>query len=214
MTGSEVVNSDGSVTVTASWKRPQPGRSDAHHHRAREGDFQISVQDISETEGNLTGYAQPQVGIIIRQSAALGRTVLHGAAGSARTRPRTRTSPTSSSTTATTWSGPVVELTQNYPLAFPRYIMVQRHGDTFQTLFSSDGTNYTLISATVHTIVMPTTLMAGVGIASGTPTATTTAVYKPRRGAADADVPPAERAPRVPHRLELHGRRRRFADRR
>ena len=57
--------------------------------------------------------------------------------------------------------------------AFPRYIMVQRHGDTFQTLFSSNGTNYTLISASVHTIVMPTTLLAGMGVASGTPTATT-----------------------------------------
>jgi hypothetical protein len=55
--------------------------------------------------------------------------------------------------------------------------MVQRHGDTFQTLFSNDGTHYTLISGTVRTVVMPTTLLAGVGIASGTPIAAVNATY-------------------------------------
>ena len=141
------------------------------------GDFQISVQDISETAGNLTGYQQPQLGIVIRQSAALGAPFY--------TALQDPTYPAEHENVAnvimyyrTSWGGPVVELTQNYPLAFPRYLMVQRRGDTFQTLFSSNGTNYTLISASVHTIVMPTTLLAGMGVASGTPSATTTAVYQ------------------------------------
>ena len=175
--GGEVVNSDGSVTVTASGN----GRTNGDQMRIitepASGDFQISVDDLSETKGNLTGYQQPQLGIVIRQSAALGAPFY--------TALQDPTYPAEGENVAnvimyyrTTWGGPVIELTQNYPLAFPRYIMVQRHGDTFQTLFSSNGTNYTLISASVHTIVMPTTLLAGMGVASGTPTATTTAVYQ------------------------------------
>ena len=162
------------------------------------GDFQISVEDMSETAGNLTGYNQPQLGIVIRQSAAAGAPFY--------TALQDPTYPAEGENVANvimyyrdTWGGPVVELTQNYPLAFPRYLMVQRHGDTFQTLFSTNGTNYTLISATVHTIVMPTTLLAGMGVASGRRTATTTAVV-PESGdrATDTDLRRAERAARMP----------------
>ncbi|HEY6470533.1 MAG TPA: PQQ-binding-like beta-propeller repeat protein [Candidatus Dormibacteraeota bacterium] len=175
--GSEVVNSNGSVTVTASGNGRTQGDQMRIITEPASGDFQISVEDMSETAGNLTGFSQPQVGIVIRQSAALGAPFY--------TALQDPTYPGENETVANvimyyrdSWGGPVVELTQNYPLAFPRYIMVQRHGDTFQTLFSSNGKNYTLISATVHTMVMPTTLLAGVGVASGTPTATTTAVYQ------------------------------------
>ena len=77
--------------------------------------------------------------------------------------------------------------------------MVQRHGDTFQTLSSSDGVHYMLISGPVHTIVMPTTLLAGMGVASGTPTATTTAVYQePPDRSAGHDIRRAERSIHVP----------------
>ena len=175
--GSEVVNSDGSVTVTASGNGRTQGDQMRIITEPASGDFQISVQDISETAGNLTGFQQPQLGIVIRQSAALGAPFY--------TALQDPTYPGEHENVAnvimyyrTSWGGPVVELTQNYPLAFPRYLMVQRRGDTFQTLFSSNGTNYTLISASVHTIVMPTTLLAGMGVASGTPSATTTAVYQ------------------------------------
>jgi outer membrane protein assembly factor BamB len=175
--GSEVVNSDGSVTVTASGNGRTQGDQMRIITAPASGDFQVSVEDMSETAGNLTGFQQPQLGIIIRQSAALGApfyTALQDPTYSA----EGETVANVIMFYRNTWGGPVIELTQNYPLAFPRYIMVQRHGDTFQTLFSTNGVNYTLISATVHTIVMPTTLLAGVGVASGTPTATTTAVYQ------------------------------------
>ena len=175
--GSEVVNSDGSVTVTASGNGRTQGDQMRIITEPASGDFQISVEDMSETAGNLTGYQQPQLGIVIRQSAALGAPFY--------TALQDPTYPAEGEHVANvimyyraSWGGPVVELTQNYPEAFPRYLMVQRHGDTFQTLFSTNGTKYTLISATAHTIVMPTTVLAGMGVASGTPVATTTAVYQ------------------------------------
>ena len=56
--------------------------------------------------------------------------------------------------------------------------MVQRHGDTFQTLVSGDGVHYTLISGTVHTVIMPTTLLAGVGVASGGSNAQSVGTYQ------------------------------------
>ncbi len=175
--GSEVVNSDGSVTVTASGNGRTQGDQMRIITEPASGDFQISVEDMSETAGNLTGYQQPQLGIVIRQSAALGAPFY--------TALQDPTYPAEGEHVANvimyyraSWGGPVVELTQNYPEAFPRYLMVQRRGDTFQTLFSTNGTKYTLISATAHTIVMPTTVLAGMGVASGTPSATTTAVYQ------------------------------------
>ena len=175
--GSEKVNADGSVTVTASGNWRLDGDQSRIITTPASGDFQVSVQDVSETKGNLKGYAQPQLGIVIRQSAALGAPFYAAL--------QDPTYPAEGENVANlimyyrdTWGGPIVELTQNYPQTFPRYVMVQRHGDAFQTLFSSDGTHYTLISGTIHTIVMPTTLMVGMAVASGDPNATTTAVYQ------------------------------------
>jgi outer membrane protein assembly factor BamB len=174
--GTEKVNGDGSVTVTAGGNGRNQGDEMRIITAPASGDLQVSAQDLSETKGNLTGYSQPQLGIVIRQSAALGAPFYIAL--------QDPQYPTEGENVANVimyyrdrWGGPVVELTQNYPQAFPRYIMVQRHGDTFQTLFSTDGTHYTVISATVHTIVMPTTVLAGMGVASGARGVSTTAVY-------------------------------------
>ena len=82
------------------------------------GDFQISVQDISETAATSPGYQQPQLGIVIRQSAALGAPFY--------TALQDPTYPGEGENVANVimyyrdfWGGPVVELTQNYPLALP-----------------------------------------------------------------------------------------------
>jgi len=174
--GSEQVNADGSVTVTAGGNGRNQGDEMRLITASASGDFQISTEDLSETKGNLTGYSQPQLGIVIRQSAQPGAPFY--------TALQDPTYPAEGENVANvimyyrdTWGGPVVELTQSYPQAFPRWLMVQRHNDTFQTLFSTNGTNWTLISATVHTIVMPTTLLAGMGIASGARSVATTATY-------------------------------------
>jgi outer membrane protein assembly factor BamB len=73
--GSEQVNGDGSVTATASGDaRPQGDQMRIITEPAT-GDFQVGVRDLSEQDGSvigLTGYQQPQVGIVVRQSNAPG----------------------------------------------------------------------------------------------------------------------------------------------
>src|SRR5205823_806506 len=106
------------------------------------------------------GPLTPQIGIMVRESNAPGSP--YYAALQNPTRPQ------ESETVANlivyfrdTWNGRALELTQDFPEAFPRWVMVQRHGDVFQTLSSADGVHYKLISGTIHTVVMPATLLAG-----------------------------------------------------
>ena len=211
--GSEVVNSDGSVTVTASGNGRTQGDQMRIITEPASGDFQISVQDISETAGNLTGYQQPQLGIVIRQSAALGAPFY--------TALQDPTYPAEHENVAnvimyyrTSWGGPVVELTQNYPLALPRYLMVQRRGDTFQTLFSSNGTNYTLISASgTRSSCRPPCWQAWAWpreLHQQPPRLCT----RSSRSVRQPDLHRAERNPCMPHGLDLHRCRSRVADRR
>ncbi len=58
-------------------------------------------------------------------------------------------------------------------------MIVQRRGDSFQTLISSNGgASYWLIPGTMQDVVMPTTLMAGMGVGGGTTNSLTTLTYK------------------------------------
>ncbi|HLI05155.1 MAG TPA: PQQ-binding-like beta-propeller repeat protein [Ktedonobacteraceae bacterium] len=51
--------------------------------------------------------------------------------------------------------------------ALPLYLEIQRTGDLFQAAYSRDGVNYTLIPGGSVTLVLPTTLLAGLVSASG-----------------------------------------------
>jgi outer membrane protein assembly factor BamB len=175
--GNEHVNADGSVTVTAGGSGAR-GASDQMRIITKPvtGDFQISVNDFNQTGGAYPGWQAPQLGIMIRESNAPGSPYYAAL--------QDPTYPNEGETVANliifyrdTWNAPVIEMTQEYPAAFPRLVMVQRRGDNFQTLTSSDGVNYWLVPGTMHAVVMPTTLMGGMGIGSGAPNATTTATY-------------------------------------
>ena len=78
-----------------------------------------------------------------------------------------------------TWGGTPKELTQEFPAGFPRSMIVQRRGNSFQTLISSNGgASYWLIPGTMQDVVMPTTLMAGMGVGGGTTNSLTTLTYR------------------------------------
>jgi outer membrane protein assembly factor BamB len=175
--GRERRNADGSLSVVASGSG---ARHSADQMRLItqpvSGDFQVRVEDINQTGGAYPGWDAPQLGIMIRQSSAPGSPYYAAL--------QDPTYPNEHETVANlimfyrdTWNAPTVELMQEFPAGFPRWIVVQRHGDTFQTLVSGDGVNYFLIPGTMHTVVMPTTLMAGMGIGSGAANASTTATY-------------------------------------
>jgi outer membrane protein assembly factor BamB len=178
--GSEHVNNNGSVTVNGYGKGARLQADEMRFiSEPATGDFQIGVEDVNQTGGVYpqgTGLA-PQIGIMIRESSAPGSPYYAAL--------QDPTYPNENETVANlimfyrdTWNAPTIELTQAFPNAFPRWVMVQRHGDTFQTLVSGDGVHYTLISGTVHTVIMSTTLMAGVGVASGGSNAQSVGTYQ------------------------------------
>jgi outer membrane protein assembly factor BamB len=66
----------------------------------------------------------------------------------------------------TAFGGATTTVTQTN-VAPPLYIEIQRVGDTFQAATSTTGTSYTLVPGTSTAIVMPTSVMEGVAVASG-----------------------------------------------
>jgi outer membrane protein assembly factor BamB len=175
--GSEVVNQDGSVTVTASG----PGaRNAADEMRVittpATGDFEVKMDLLSATGGAINGYQAPQIGIMIRETNDPGSP--YYASLSDPTYPaENETQPNLIQFYRDKWNTNTTELTQTYPFPYPRWMMVQRRGDVFQTLMSPDNSNWTLINGTIGTAVMRSTLMVGVGVSAGTHTAVETARY-------------------------------------
>ena len=51
--------------------------------------------------------------------------------------------------------------------AAPLYLQIQRRGDSFNASLSTNGTTYTLVPGSSATVVMPTSVMAGLAAASG-----------------------------------------------
>ncbi|MBV8444988.1 MAG: PQQ-binding-like beta-propeller repeat protein, partial [Candidatus Dormibacteraeota bacterium] len=186
--GSDSV-SNGVVSVTGSANWRNNGDNMRFVSEPVTGDFQVTVKDLSETlgpqncnslpKGDNSCYSQPQMGIVIRQSFQSG-SPFYAALQDPNYPAENEPNPTIIIYYRTAWGSTaqsIIELTQHYPLNFPTYVMVQRHFDTFATFYSSDDQHWTLISGTIHTIVMPTTLNVGMGVASFMQTASSTATY-------------------------------------
>jgi outer membrane protein assembly factor BamB len=176
--GSELTNADGSITFKASG----PGaRGVADEMRIATtpvtGDFQVKLDLLSATGGAINGYQAPQVGIMIRETNDPGSPYYTDLSDP--TYPaENQTQPNFIAFFRDRFNVQTTELTQNYPTPYPRWVMIQRHGDEFRTLDSADGTNWTLIGGTIHRVVMRSTLMVGYGISAGTHTAVETATFK------------------------------------
>ncbi|HWW09456.1 MAG TPA: PQQ-binding-like beta-propeller repeat protein [Candidatus Acidoferrales bacterium] len=77
------------------------------------------------------------------------------------------------------WGGTAIEATKLYPAPLPRFMMIQRVGDTFSAASSTDGVHYTTLTGTTQQFVMPTTLMSGIAVDSGANGTFGTAVFTP-----------------------------------
>ena len=140
------------------------------------GDFQVKMDLLSATGGAINGYQAPQVGIMIRETNDPGSP--YYTALSDPTYPaENQTQPNLIMFFRDRFNVQTTELTQAYPLPYPRWMMIQRKGDTFQTLQSPDGVNWTLLSGTVHKVVMRSTLMVGMGVSAGVNNAVETATF-------------------------------------
>lgn len=67
-----------------------------------------------------------------------------------------------------TFGGATTVLNTTTLPGLPGYIGIQRNGDTFQAAVSGDGNIFTLAQGTTITFTMPTQLMTGLAVASGT----------------------------------------------
>lgn len=160
-TGGEVVNGDGSWTITS-------GGSGIHSDQFRlvskpvAGDNQMTVETMGQSVQGL----RPEAGIVERASASPGAPYF--AVWMTPVDPNEgETQPKVLVAFRDTWNAPWTELTKVYPTPYPTWLMIQRHGDVFNAAYSRDGTHYQLIPGTQHTVVMPTTLVGGLAVAAG-----------------------------------------------
>ncbi len=75
------------------------------------------------------------------------------------------------------FGGATTVASQVTSVTLPLYLEIQRVGDTFQAATSNDGVNYTLVPGSTVTVPMPTAVMDGVALSSGTQGTANTVVY-------------------------------------
>jgi outer membrane protein assembly factor BamB len=172
--GGEVVNPDGSWTITAGGAAIH-GVSDQFRFISKPltGDAQLTAELTQQSDQNL----QPQAGIMFRQSADPASpfyAILEYPNNNTENQPL----PKYLVWYRTTWGANSIQATKIYPAALPKWFMIQRQGDTFSAAVSNDGATYRTIGGTTQTVVMPTTLMAGVAVNSGATANTGTATFK------------------------------------
>jgi outer membrane protein assembly factor BamB len=178
--GSEVVNSDGSWTVTASGAKIHD-TSDQFRFISQNitGDNQL----ISQLTQQSTQNTQPQAGIMVRQSAD-PRAPFYAMLAYPNNNPENQPAPKINVWFRALWGQTSVELTKLYPAFLPKYMMIQRVGDIFTASISQDGVNFSTLSGTTHSVVMPTTAMEGVAVDSGANATFGTATFTPVTSAA------------------------------
>ena len=120
----------------------------------------------------------PEAGVMVRQSTA-NNSPFYGAFEYPNDLYENKNNPLSQVTFwyRSTFGGPRIELTRDYPVVLPRYIEVQRVGNLFSTALSTDGVHYTLIPGTTVDIDMPATTLQGLAVDLGGPTNTGTASF-------------------------------------
>ena len=171
--GSEVVNADGTWTVTAAGAAIH-GTSDQFRLVARSvsGDAQVSAELLAQS----TQATQPQAGVMMRQSndsTSPFYAILEYPNDLTEKLPQ----PKYLIWYRTGFGANAIEATKVYPAPLPKYLMIQRQGDRFSAAASDDGVNYVLIPGTTQTIVMPDTLLSGVAVDSGATSTTGTAQF-------------------------------------
>jgi len=79
----------------------------------------------------------------------------------------------------------------------PRYLEIQRVGDQFQAAISNDGLTYTLVPGSTMNVPMPSSLLEGIALSSGTQGTSDTATYN-AVNIGSPGTPPNPPAPATP----------------
>ena len=171
--GSEVVNGDGSWTITAAGAAIH-GTSDQFRFLSKPvtGDAQLTAQMTQQS----TQGTQPQAGIMMRQSndpTSPFYAILEYPNNNTENQPL----PKFLIWYRNAFGATSIEATKIFPALLPKYFMIQRQGNRFSASQSDDGVNYQLIPGTTQTIVMPASLMNGVAVDSGLTNTTGTATF-------------------------------------
>ena len=161
------------------------------------GDGQLSVEVLTQSDQGGAN-AQPQAGLMMRQST-LSTSPFYAITEYPNDNIEGAPQPRFDVWYRQSWGQPVVEMTKVYPATLPRYLMIQRHGDSFSTAQSTDGTHWSLIAGTTQKLVMTTSLLSGMMVDSGLNTNNGTAGFtKFSLGAITVTPTPAAPATKCP----------------
>jgi outer membrane protein assembly factor BamB len=164
---------NGVLTVTASGAAIH-GTSDQFRFISEPvtGDSQSSVEILSQSTQN----AQPQAGLMVRQSADPSAPYFAVLAY-----PNDLTEklplPAVEIWYRTCFGCTALELTKWYPATLPLSVMIQRQGNIFNAGISFDNVNYQLIPGASADIDMPATTLDGIAVDSGATTNTGSASF-------------------------------------
>lgn len=159
--GGERVRSNGSISLAG----PGVGMRGAEDQMRMvtepiSGNAHVSAQILALATNQSN--SAPQVGIVMRASDAPGSPAYQVVM----TRNGTE-APHLSISVRRAWDSRPIVIEQLGGLALPRWVMVERVGDTFQALSSRDGQHWRLISGSVYAATLPTTVLAGIAAAGG-----------------------------------------------
>ncbi|MBV9099517.1 MAG: PQQ-binding-like beta-propeller repeat protein [Candidatus Dormibacteraeota bacterium] len=173
--GGEAVNSDGSWTITASGTKIHDV-SDSFRFvwQNATGDTQL----VTELTQQSTQNSLPQAGLMLRQSADPA-SPFYAMVEYPNNNIENQPLPKILVWYRPTWGGTAIEATKLYPAQLPRFMSIQRVGDTYYAATSSDGTNWLSLTGTTQTFAMPTTLMGGIAVDSGQNGTFGTATFTP-----------------------------------
>ena len=163
-TGGEVVNTDGSWSVTGSGSGIHGGGSPDYLHMITQpvsGDAQVVAQVVSQG----STLVKPEAGIMLRASndpraPFFALVMFVNDPGEHEIQPKIDVF------SRTVQGGTVTQYTKVYPVAQPVWLMAQRHGNSFTASTSRDGAAWQLIPGTQHTLSLPATLLGGVFVSS------------------------------------------------
>ncbi len=154
--GSESIS--GSVWSVASGGYGIGGSSDQFRLIAQNatGPVQILAQ-VSSMIGSATG----QAGVMLRQRVDAGSPFVAALISGTTLTVSYRTAFNGVTTTATSLS----------TTTLPRWLLMQHSGNNFVVATSTDGVTFTLVPGSFVTMIMPTTILAGIATSSGSTTA-------------------------------------------
>jgi len=170
--------SGGVLSITAGSGSLQTKDSGRFAYKPVTGDFQASVDILSQTGAGTTATApRPSAGLMVRQQAATVSSPFYRVMAYPNNLKEGEQQPVLFIWYRTPFGGQRIELTKVYPANQPIYVMIQRQGNLFSTGISTDGVHYQLVPGTTADLDFPATTNVGLFVNSGSSTQTSTARF-------------------------------------